>query len=63
MNSVEIKGLLFVKTHESDLIRYDVRDADFNRVAYIEWDGRKLVCSTPDPNPIVLYETNVAEEA
>lgn len=62
MKNIEIKGLLFVQTHDSDPARYDVRDADFKRVAYVEWDGAHLVCTTPGPEGEVLYKTNVTKK-
>ena len=61
MKSIEIKGLMFVQTHDSDPVRYDVRNADFKRVAYIEWDGTNLVCETAGSDCMVLYKTDVAE--
>lgn len=59
MKSIEIKGLTFVQTHNSDPVRYDVRDADFKRVAYIELDSETehLVCTTSGADSIILYET------
>ena len=61
MKSIEIKGLTFVQTHDEDPVRFDVRDADFKRVAYVEWDGVQLVCSTPDAESKILYQTDVKE--
>ena len=59
MKSIEIKGLMFVQTHDSDPVRYDVRNADFKRVAYIELDSETehLVCTTSGADSIILYET------
>ena len=58
--NIDIEGLSFVQTHDSDPIRYDVRDDDFKRVAYVEWDGAKLVCTAADSDE-VLYTTDVSE--
>ena len=55
--NIGINGLHFVQTHDSDPIRFDVRNADFVRVGYVECNNGKLTCMAKGGK--LLYETNV----
>ena len=56
MENIKINGLTFVQTHESCPERYDVRDAAFKRVAYVELDRGYLTCKMNDAKNDLIYE-------
>jgi hypothetical protein len=56
MESIKIKGFTFVQTHESCPERYDVRDAAFKRVAYVELNCGYLTCRMNDAKNELIYE-------
>ena len=57
MKNIEINGLSFIQTHDEDPVRFDVRDTDFRRVAYIEYDGSRVLCTTKGGK--IIYETEI----
>lgn len=56
MESIKINGLTFVQSHESYPERFDVRDADFKRVAYVELKYGYLTCRMNDAKNDLIYE-------
>jgi hypothetical protein len=59
MKTIKAKGLSFVQTHETEPERYDVRDSDWKRVAYVEFDNGHLMCTTSDEDGTIVYSADV----
>jgi hypothetical protein len=57
--NININGLSFIHTHDEDPVRFDVRDTNFKRVAYVEYDGKRVLCTTKGGKELYNVETNL----